>query len=147
MISFDVFQQGPHNMSTARICLIGGSGFVGRHLAARLIKAGYAVRVLTRRRETHRELLVLPNLQLIECNVYDPNALSAQLRDVGVVINLVGILNEHRRRGFQRAHVTLIQHIVDACRATGIKRLLHIDRKSTRLNSSHVALSPMPSSA
>jgi NADH dehydrogenase len=113
-------------MSTARICLIGGSGFMGRHLAAHLIKAGYQVRVLTRRREAHRELLVLPNLTLVETNIYDVNALSAQLQDMDAVVNLVGILNERRRGDFQRAHVDLTQNIVDACRATGVKRLLHM---------------------
>jgi NADH dehydrogenase len=113
-------------MRTPHICLIGGSGFVGRHLAARLIKAGHQVRVLTRRREAHRELLVLPNLTLVECNIYDAEALRAQLAGMDVVVNLVGILNERRRGDFQRAHVELVQQIVDACRAGGVKRLLHM---------------------
>ena len=113
-------------MSTTRICLIGGSGFMGRHLAAQLIKPGYQVRVLTRRRASHRELLVLPNLQLIESNIYDANALSTQLQGMDIVVNLVGILNERRRGDFQRAHVSLSQNIVDACRTAGVKRLLHM---------------------
>jgi NADH dehydrogenase len=113
-------------MRTSRICLVGGTGFVGRHLAARLTKAGYEVRVLTRRREAHRELLVLPKLTLVECNIYDADALRAQLDGMDVVVNLVGILNEHRRGDFQRAHVDLVQLIVDACRAVGVKRLLHM---------------------
>ncbi len=113
-------------MTTPRICLIGGSGFVGCHLAARLDKAGYAVRVLTRRREAHRELLVLPNLTLVECNIFDDDALRAQLRGMDVVVNLVGILNERRRGDFQRVHVTLSQHIIDTCQAVGVNRLLHM---------------------
>jgi NADH dehydrogenase len=113
-------------MSKTHICLIGGSGFVGRHLAARLVKSGYKVRVLTRRRESHRDLLVLPDLELIECNIYDAAALNAQLQGMDVVVNLVGILNERRRGDFQRAHASLSQGIVDACRATGVKRLLHM---------------------
>lgn len=113
-------------MPTTRVCLIGGSGFIGRHLAARLIKSGYEVRVLTRRREAHRELLVLPNLQLIESNIFDADALCTQLQDIDVAINLVGVLNERRRGDFKRAHVELTQRIVDACRNAGIKRLLHM---------------------
>ena len=113
-------------MPTTRICLIGGSGFIGRHLAAQLIKSGCQVRVLTRRREAHRELLVLPNLQLIESNIYDADALSAQLQGMDVVVNLVGILNERHRGDFQRAHVSLSQNIVNACRTAGVKRLLHM---------------------
>lgn len=113
-------------MSTKRICLIGGSGFVGRHLAARLIKSDYQVRVLTRRRETHKALSVLPNLQLIESNIFDPDALRTQLQGMDVVVNLVGILNERHHGDFQRVHVNLSRSIVDTCRAVGVKRLLHM---------------------
>jgi uncharacterized protein YbjT (DUF2867 family) len=113
-------------MKARHICIIGGSGFVGRHLAARLIKTGYQVRVLTRRREAHRELLVLPGLQLVECNVFDSQALLEQLSGMDAVINLVGILNERRRGDFQRAHVSLSKNIVEACRSAGVSRLLHM---------------------
>jgi hypothetical protein len=40
------------------IAILGGTGFVGRHLANRLTKVRYPLKVLTRRRERHRELLV-----------------------------------------------------------------------------------------
>lgn len=113
-------------MKTRHICIIGGSGFVGRHLAARLIKTGYQVRVLTRRREAHRDLLVLPGLQLVECNVFDSQALVEQLRGMDAAVNLVGILNERRRGDFQRAHVDLSQKIIEACRSAGVTRLLHM---------------------
>lgn len=113
-------------MKTRQIGIIGGSGFVGRHLAARLIKQGDRVRVLTRRVEKHRELKVLPGLQLVECNVFDPQALAEQLRDMDVVVNLVGILNEHRRGDFQRIHVELSRRIVEACQSVGVPRLLHM---------------------
>jgi NADH dehydrogenase len=115
-------------MKTRRICLIGGTGFVGRHLAAQLSKAGYAVRVLTRRRERHRELLVLPRVELIEANIYDPSELGRQFVGMDAVVNLVGILNGRRRRGqrFQDAHVELPRHIVAACHSAGVQRLLHM---------------------
>lgn len=110
------------------ICIVGGSGFVGRHLSARLVRDGHTVRVLTRRRERHRDLLVLPTLELHECNVHDVEALKKAFAGCDVVINLVGILNEkgHNGRGFYRAHVELADKVVEACRARGIRRLLHM---------------------
>ena len=36
-----------------RICILGGTGFVGRHLITRLAGEGHYVKVLTRRRERH----------------------------------------------------------------------------------------------
>lgn len=115
-------------MKQHHICILGGSGFVGHHLAARLVKDGHQVRILTRRREPHRDLLVLPTLELRECNIHDEQALQAALSGCDVVINLVGILNEkgHDGKGFYRAHVELAEKVVTACRAVGIKRLLHM---------------------
>ncbi len=115
-------------MKTQHVCILGGTGFVGRHLVARLVKAGCQVRVLTRRRETHRELLVLPSVDLIEANINNAGVLAQQFRHMDAVINLVGILNEGRRKGrrFEDVHVELPRCIVDACQSAGVTRLLHM---------------------
>ncbi|OGI39789.1 MAG: hypothetical protein A2140_08855 [Candidatus Muproteobacteria bacterium RBG_16_62_13] len=111
-----------------RVVILGGSGFVGHALATRLIAAGHGVRVLTRRRERHRELLVLPGLDLVEGDVYQSGFLREQLAGFDVAVNLVGILNESGRsgRGFGHAHAELPQCVVEAMRAVGITRLLHM---------------------
>lgn len=111
-----------------KICLLGGTGFVGKHLANRLVNQGYRVRVLTRQREKHRDLLVLPTLELVSANIYDQEQLKANLRGCDAVINLVGILNEtgHDGAGFRKAHVELPQKVVAACQANQIPRLLHL---------------------
>jgi len=115
-------------MSHHSICIIGGSGFVGHHLAARLTEDGHDIRILTRHRERHRDLLVLPTVEVREVNVHDEEALTQALAGCDVAINLVGILNEkgHKGKGFHHAHVELAQKVVAACRANGIKRLLHM---------------------
>ncbi len=112
-----------------KICILGGSGFVGQTLANRLTQDGYQLKVLTRRREKHKEnLILLPNLDLVQADVHDPKQLKENLSGCDAVINLVGILNERGRkgRGFYKAHVELTQKIIDACLETGIKRILHM---------------------
>ena len=64
---------------------------------------GRRVTVLSRDREQHKHLLVLPGLTLENCDVYQEAQLSEQLRGKDVVINLVGILNE---RGFGGAGIS-----------------------------------------
>ena len=115
-------------MSEKNICIIGGTGFVGHHLIHRLTRSGWTVRVPTRRRERHRDLLVNPRVQLIEANVYEPAVLRRLFLDCDAVVNLVGILNErgHSGLGFERAHVDLPGEIVEAMRASAVKRLLHM---------------------
>ena len=113
-------------MTMKRICIIGGTGFVGRHIAHQLVEHGYDVRVLTRNRERAKYLLILPSAEVIEANVHDPAELTRQFRGIDAVINLVGILHENRKTSFDHAHVQLTQKVLDACHAAGVKRVLHM---------------------
>jgi len=112
----------PHH----NICLLGGSGFVGRHICAALANRRARLRVLTRNASHHRDMLVIPNLELIEVNVFDAKKLRAQLTGIDTVINLIGILNERRRGDFERVHVELPRQLIAACREAGVSRLLHM---------------------
>jgi len=115
-------------MSYETICVLGGTGFVGQHLVNRLTQHGYKVRVLTRRRERHRSLIVNPNVTLIEADIYDRDSLVRNFSGVDAIINLVGILNESGKKGegFQRVHVELPRNVVAAALASGVGRLLHM---------------------
>lgn len=118
----------PIGATVHNICILGGSGFVGSHLVARLARDGHRIKVLTRRSERHKDLLVLPTVELAEANVHDLEALKREFTGRDVVINLVGILNAKQRdgSGFYTAHVEFPRKVIEACRAAGIKRLLHM---------------------
>jgi len=49
-------------MQERRILVLGGTGFVGSCLCARLVREGFRVRVLTRRPSGSPRLAVLPGL-------------------------------------------------------------------------------------
>ena len=108
------------------ICVLGGTGFVGRHLVNQLVKQGCRVRLLTRNRECHRDLLVLPGVEMIEANIHDAQVLHKYFDGCGTVINLVAMLNEKRRGDFHIVHVDLPRKVVQACAAQGVRRLLHM---------------------
>jgi NADH dehydrogenase len=108
------------------VCLLGGTGFVGHHLAALLSARGYRLRIPTRRGARHPELRVLPGVELVRADVHDEPRLRRLLEGCGAAINLVGILNEERRGDFQRVHVELPRRLVQACREAGTRRLLHM---------------------
>jgi NADH dehydrogenase len=115
-------------MKPLSICILGGTGFLGTRLAARLLKDNHRVTVLSRDRELHKHLLVLPGLVLENCNVYDEAQLSERLRGKDVVVNLVGILNERwfGGGGFRRAHVELTRTLLLAARSANVGRLLQV---------------------
>ena len=109
------------------VCLIGGSGFVGHHAANLLCTRGVALRIPTRRRERVKsELIVLPNTEVIEANINDVNVLGEMIAGCEAVINLTGILHEKSKGDFQRVHAELPRKIVNACRVSGVSRLVHI---------------------
>jgi uncharacterized protein YbjT (DUF2867 family) len=115
-------------MRPQSIVVLGGTGFLGTRLVARLVKESRQVTVLSRDREQHKHLLVLPGLTLENCDVYQEAQLSEQLRGKDVVINLVGILNERGfgGAGFRRAHTELTQIVLQAARSAGVPRLLQV---------------------
>jgi len=113
-------------MCSNTILVVGGSGFVGRHVINRLVDRAYRVLVPTRRRDRARHLFLLPTVEVIQCDVGDPTVLARLATEVDAVINLTGIINETRRETFDKVHVDFTREIVTACRAAGVRRLLHM---------------------
>ncbi|MEA3154005.1 MAG: hypothetical protein QOK44_1594 [Betaproteobacteria bacterium] len=120
------------------VCVLGGSGFVGRHVCHQLVARGYRVTVPTRDRERAKDdLIPLPTADVITANVHDPETLVRLMRGCDAVINLVGVLHDGRGNGsFQQAHVELARKVVEACRRTGIRRLLHMSALNANPNAS-----------
>lgn len=113
-------------MTHRNILVIGGSGFLGSHVARKLVAAGAFVRVPTRNRERVKaELILLPTVDVVRADVHDAGTLRSLMADTDAVINLVGVL-DGRAGGFQRNHVELPMRIVAACRDAGVKRLMHV---------------------
>ena len=111
-----------------RIVLLGATGFVGRHLLPRLSAAGHDCLALTRNRMSCRDLTIIPRVEVRQADVYDRELLTKALLGADAVVSMVGILNESGRRGkgFHKAHVALIETIIEACRAAGVERLIHV---------------------
>ncbi len=114
-------------MTIENVCVLGGGGFLGRHVCEQLAARGYRLRVPTRYRERAKHLTVLPTTEVVEADVHDPGALTWCLREQHAVINLVGVLHGGRgNASFRRAHVELPRKVIAACREAGIDRLLHM---------------------
>ncbi|HEX9673201.1 MAG TPA: complex I NDUFA9 subunit family protein [Burkholderiales bacterium] len=115
-------------MEITTACVLGGSGFVGRHVCHALAAAGYRVRVATRDRERAKEqLILLPTVDVAAVNVHDPGQLAEFVSGTDAVINVVGVLHDGRgNRSFQAAHAELPRKVVAACRSRGVGRLLHM---------------------
>lgn len=123
-----------------RVLLLGGTGFVGRHVCEHLARLHWSVTVATRRAVNASHVQHLPRLTVIETDVHDEAALRALIKGHDAVINLVAILHSNEA-AFQHAHVELPARLARACLAAGVKRLIHI----SALGASETAADTAPS--
>ena len=108
-----------------QILILGGTGFLGRHLCEKMVRQGWHVTVPTRRAANASHIQMLPGLQVIEANVHDPVALMRLMAGHDAVVNLIAILHGNEA-SFAKAHVELPRTVARACAALAIKRLVHV---------------------
>ena len=122
-------------MELNNICIIGGSGFVGRHVVHLLSAEGLNVTVPTRQRERAKQLILLPTVDVVEANVHNEAELAHLVRGMDAVINLVGVLHDARgARGFEQAHIDLPRKVIAACQAGSVRRLVHMSALGADVN-------------
>lgn len=111
-----------------KICILGGTGFVGRSLINALSKENYTFTVITRDFDKNKDLAIYPNLKLIQEDVYNEKRMLEVSKSHDVLINLIGILNEKgfRGKGFYLAHSKIARIILNVCKQNRIKRILHM---------------------
>ena len=107
------------------ILVLGGSGFVGRHVCEQLVRAGYRVTVPTRRASRAACVQHLPGLTVVEADVHDETSLARLMVGHAAVVNLVAVLHGSEER-FERTHVQLPSRIARAMQAAGLQRLVHV---------------------
>ena len=109
-----------------RVLLIGGSGFLGTHLARALRAAGHEVSVLSRRGRGP-----LPGVRYLEGDAARNLGLAEAVAGAVAAVYLAGIIRE-RDQTFEAVHVRGVENVVRAMRAAGVKRLLHVSALGAR---------------
>jgi uncharacterized protein YbjT (DUF2867 family) len=110
-----------------RILLIGAAGFIGRHVAARLLGAGHAVVAAVR--DPARVRRRFPGIEAVAVDLNrmaDPADWQALLGGVDSVVNAAGILQSRPGQSAEAIHVRAPIALFEACRAAGIRRVVQI---------------------
>ena len=110
-----------------RILVLGGTGFVGRALCARMAGAHpeTCLCVLTRHVSHGRALMALHQVELQQADVYEAVQLERWLRGCDAVVNLVGILHGGEAR-MRQVHAELPRRLAAACTRAGVRRIVHL---------------------
>jgi NADH dehydrogenase len=116
-------------MPPATIVVLGGTGFVGHSVCERLVErhggGGGRIVVPTRRPPHGLPIQSLPTVELVRADVNDDARLGRVLAGADAVVNLVAILHGSAAE-FERVHVALPRRLAAACKAAGVRRLVHV---------------------
>src|SRR5258706_10073439 len=120
-----------------RILVLGGTGFIGRHVVAALIARGHEAIVGTRRPASaaHKLLQGARGCERRTARFEQltaPGLWDALLKDINGVVNCVGILRERGRETFERVHCHGPAALVEACARLGVRRLIHVSALGLR---------------
>ena len=108
-----------------QVCIIGGSGFIGRAIVRQATTAGFSVTVACRHPERARDLLV-NGARLVKVDITTGTGLQEAVAGQDCVINLVGLLFERGRYSFSAAHLKGTEHILQSCKEAGVAQYLHM---------------------
>ena len=117
-----------------KVLIFGGTGFVGTQLCEKLNELSFRITVATRRSDHARHLQLLPLLDVLEIDLHDSAALTALVAGHDAVVNLIAILHGSEE-AFHKVHVKWPLELVRACKAAGVRRLVHISALGASLDS------------
>jgi nucleoside-diphosphate-sugar epimerase len=109
------------------IALTGGTGFVGRAFIDRALEAGHALVALARSTQIPRE-----GLEWIPGDLAKRAALRELVREADVVVHIAGVINAPDAQGFEDGNVVGTMNLVEAARAEGVSRFVHVSSLSAR---------------
>jgi nucleoside-diphosphate-sugar epimerase len=109
------------------LAVTGGTGFVGGHLLRVAAAARYRIRALTRGWRPPEE-----SICWIEGALDDAAALAALCEGADAIVHIAGLINAATRAGFEAVNVGGTAAVIDAARAAGVRRFIHISSLAAR---------------
>ena len=111
------------------VTVVGGSGFIGAQAVRRLAKAGWRIRVAVRNPAKAYAMRLhgdVGQIDIVQANIRNEPSLRRALAGASAAVNLVGVLRETGRQGFQAVHAMGAHNVAAAARAEGVSRLVQI---------------------
>lgn len=109
------------------LAITGGTGFVGGALIERALAAGHRVHALTRREQPARD-----GVQWVRGDLSDHAALTELARGADAVVHVAGVVSAPDPAGFDAGNIAGTQVMLDAARAAGVRRFIHVSSLAAR---------------
>ena len=111
------------------VTVFGGSGFVGAYAVRQLAKLGWRIRVAVRQPNLAYAMRLhgdVGQIDVVQANVRNEASLRRALKGAVATVNLVAVMRETGRQGFQAVHVMGAHNIAAAAKAQGVERLVQV---------------------
>ena len=107
--------------------VFGGTGFIGRHLVALLLRSGATVRVAVRH-PGHAKMAVeaTNSPEIVQADIHDETSVRSAIVGANAVINLVGILTETATQTYRAIHIEGARRVALSAQRQGVTRLIHL---------------------
>lgn len=106
-------------------CVLGGSGFLGSHVADKLSEAGYQVRIFDQRPSPW----VRPDQEMMLGNLLNQNEVNEAIQGAEVVYNFAALadLNAGLNNPLDTVRINVLgnAHVMEACRQNDVKRFIY----------------------
>jgi uncharacterized protein YbjT (DUF2867 family) len=115
-------------MSSQRVTVFGGTGFLGRHIVRHLRDADLAVRIASRHPDSAHFLFSgdVSGIESVRADVSDDSSVARAVADAWAVVNAVSLYVARGKYTFRSVHVEAAKRIAMLARQAGAEALLHI---------------------
>ena len=111
------------------VTVFGGSGFIGTQAVRQLAKAGWRIRVAVRNPNLGYAMRLqgdVGQIDVVQANIRNPASIRRALSGAAAAVNLVGVLYESGRQGFQSVHAMGAKNVAEAAHAEGVARFVQM---------------------
>lgn len=117
------------------ILITGATGYIGRHLVARLVSLGERPRCLVRDRQRATKVLPEDKVELVQGDTTIADTLGAAVSGIDTIIHASFLTADRKESPGNRYEETNIQgtaNLINAAKAAGVKRMMEISGLGTK---------------
>ncbi len=117
------------------ILITGATGYIGRHLVARLVAQGEHPRCLVRDTKRAGDILPAAGVELVQGETTDPASLVAAVRGVDTIVHAAFLTADRKQSPGNHYETTNVQgtaNLIKAAQEGGVKRIIEISGLGTK---------------
>lgn len=117
------------------LLITGATGYIGRHLVARLIERGERPRCLVRDIKRAERILPADKVELVLGATTQPTSLEAAMHNIETIVHAAFVTADHKQvvsNEYEKTNVEGTANLIRAAKAAGVKRIVEISGLGTK---------------